>query len=197
EFHGEGAASLPVPDRATIGNMSPEYGATIGYFPVDEQTCRYLLATGRTEEHVELVRRYYTAQGLFGIPAAGACDYSSVIDLDLAEIEPSIAGPKRPQDRIELNRVKDQFHDLLTHADGYGKPPEDLERHFAWRNEQRQNEGESAPRSGGGCQTVETLPDGRTNDTSALTEIEMMNNRPTPNLTSRERSQRARSVENL
>src|SRR4051812_11134729 len=77
EYHGEGAANLSVPDRATLGNMAPEYGATIGYFPVDEQTCRYLLATGRSTEHVETVRRYFTAQGLFGVPAHGACDYTT------------------------------------------------------------------------------------------------------------------------
>ena len=77
EFHGEGAASLSVPDRATLGNMAPEYGATIGFFPVDEQTCRYLQATGRSDEHVETVRRYFQAQGLFGMPARGECDYTT------------------------------------------------------------------------------------------------------------------------
>src|SRR5512145_1760407 len=92
EFHGEGAAQLSVPDRATLGNMAPEYGATIGYFPVDETTCRYLRATGRSDEQVEQVRRYYQAQGLFGMPARGQCDYTTVIDLDLASIEPSVAG---------------------------------------------------------------------------------------------------------
>jgi aconitate hydratase len=97
EFHGEGAAGLSVPDRATIGNMAPEYGATIGFFPVDEQTCRYLTATGRGDEHVELVRRYFQAQGLFGMPARGEIDYSSVLDLDLASVEPSVAGPRRPR----------------------------------------------------------------------------------------------------
>src|SRR5574339_1102739 len=81
EFHGEGAASLTVPDRATLGNMAPEYGATVGYFPLDEQSCRYLRATGRRDEHVETVRRYFSAQGLFGFPDAGACDYTTVIDI--------------------------------------------------------------------------------------------------------------------
>src|SRR6476661_1703197 len=104
EFHGEGAATLTVPDRATLGNMAPEYGATIGYFPVDEHTCRYLHATGRTDAHVETVRRYYQAQGLFGMPARDECDYSTVLDVDLAGIEPSVAGPKRPQDRIALGQ---------------------------------------------------------------------------------------------
>src|SRR4051794_10998341 len=98
-FHAEGARSLPVPDRATLSNMSPEYGATIGYFPVDEQSCRYLRATGRTDDQVERIRTYFQAQGLFGIPAQGECDYTSVLDLDLASVEPAVAGPKRPQDR--------------------------------------------------------------------------------------------------
>ena len=114
EFHGEGAASLSVPDRATLGNMAPEYGATIGFFPVDEQTCRYLQATGRSDEHVETVRRYFQAQGLFGMPARGQCDYTTVLDVDLADIEPSVAGPKRPQDRIALGQLKEQFLALLT-----------------------------------------------------------------------------------
>ena len=122
EYHGEGAASLSVPDRATLGNMAPEYGATIGFFPVDEQTCRYLQATGRSDDHVETVRRYYQAQGLFGMPARGQCDYTSVLDVDLAGIEPSVAGPKRPQDRIALDHLKEQFLSLLTSPDGYGKP---------------------------------------------------------------------------
>src|SRR6195256_453454 len=106
EFHGDGAASLSVTDRATIANMSPEYGATMGFFPIDEQTCLYLKSTGRTDEHVEAVRSYYKAQGLFGIPKKGECEYSSVLDLDLATITPSVAGPKRPQDRIELPKLK-------------------------------------------------------------------------------------------
>jgi aconitate hydratase len=122
EYHGEGAATLSVSDRATLGNMAPEYGATIGYFPVDEQTCRYLRATGRSDEHVETVRRYFQAQGLFGMPARGECDYTTVLDVDLADIEPSVAGPKRPQDRIALGQLKDQFLAMLTSPDGYGKP---------------------------------------------------------------------------
>src|SRR5205085_7763571 len=88
EFHGEGAASIPVADRATIGNMAPEYGATMGYFPVDEKTCEYLLATGRDESHVEAFRAYFKAQGLFGIPRAGEIDYSTLLELDLSTIEP-------------------------------------------------------------------------------------------------------------
>ena len=174
EYHGEGAANLSVPDRATLGNMAPEYGATIGYFPVDEQTCRYLLATGRSTEHVERVRGYFKAQGLFGVPARGECDYTTVLDLDLAEVEPSVAGPKRPQDRIALARLKDQFLALLTSQDGYGKLD------AARRATVRLADGK-APRPGGGDQSEDTIPDGRSHNTSTLSEAEMMNNRPTPN----------------
>ena len=174
EYHGEGAATLSVPDRATLGNMAPEYGATIGFFPVDEQTCRYLRSTGRSDEHVETVRRYFQAQGLFGMPPRGACDYTTVLDVDLADIEPSVAGPKRPQDRIALGQVKDQFLAMLTSPDGYGR------RDAASRATVRLADGK-APRPGGGDQSGETVPDGRSRNTSTLTEAEMMNNRPTPN----------------
>jgi len=175
EFHGEGARSLAVPDRATLSNMSPEYGATLGYFPVDEQSCRYLRATGRSDDQVERVRSYFQAQELFGMPAQGQCDYTSVLDLDLASVEPSVAGPKRPQDRIPLGRLKEQFLALLTSADGYAKKQADVARPVQI---QLGNGGE--PRPGGGDQSPDTLPDGRAKDTSTLTEYEMMNNRPTP-----------------
>src|SRR2546426_251140 len=116
EFHGEGAASLSVTDRATIANMSPEYGATMGFFPVDEETCAYLKATGRSDEQVAAVRSYYTAQGLFGIPRKGQCEYSTLLELDLGSIHPSVAGPKRPQDRIELPDLRNRFVSLLQKA---------------------------------------------------------------------------------
>jgi aconitate hydratase A / 2-methylisocitrate dehydratase len=127
EYHGEGAARLGVTDRATIANMAPEYGATMGFFPIDERTCEYFRATGRSDEQVERVRRYYEAQGMFGIPRAGACDYSTVLELDLGSISPSVAGPKRPQDRIELSSLKSRFEELLKKPvtdDGYGKSPQ-------------------------------------------------------------------------
>src|SRR5215213_7950888 len=133
EFHGEGAASLPATDRATIANMAPEYGATMGFFPVDEETLKYLQATGREPEQVEAVRNYFQAQGLFGVPAAGECDYSTVIELDLSEIKPSVAGPKRPQDRIELQELKDKFINLFQNPvteNGYGKSRKDLQKRF-------------------------------------------------------------------
>lgn len=175
EFHGEGAASLSVPDRATLGNMAPEYGATVGYFPFDEQSCRYLLATGRSTDHVDTVRRYLQAQGLFGMPAAGQCDYTSLIDVDLASIEPSLSGPKRPQDRIALGQLKQQFLSLLTRHDGYGKPEAEVARRFPLRI------GKPAePLPGGGQQSADALADGRGRNTSTLTEFEMVDNRPTP-----------------
>jgi aconitate hydratase len=133
EFHGEGAASLGVTDRATISNMSPEYGATMGFFPIDEETCTYLSSTGRSDAQVDLVRSYYTAQGIFGIPRGGECDYSRIVELDLAEIRPGIAGPKRPQDRIDLDQVRQTFQSLLSEPvaqGGYNKPEDDLHARY-------------------------------------------------------------------
>jgi aconitate hydratase len=155
--------------------MAPEYGATIGFFPVDEQSCRYLQATGRSDEHVETVRRYFQAQGLFGMPQRGQCDYTSVLDLDLGDVEPSVAGPKRPQDRIALGQLKERFLSLLTSPDGYGKSAAEAARHVEVRLGET-----AAPRPGGGEQSDQTVPSGAQN-TNTLTEIEMMNNRPTPN----------------
>jgi len=125
EFFGEGIANLTIPDRATISNMAPEYGATIGYFPVDEQTCHYLAQTGRPPEQVRGVEAYFRAQGLFGAPKPGDIDYTSVIDLDLSIVTPNLAGPKRPQDRVELGHLRRRFNEVLTlplSAGGYGKP---------------------------------------------------------------------------
>ncbi|MBW8329147.1 MAG: aconitate hydratase AcnA [Thiobacillus sp.] len=113
EFFGEGVAAMSVTDRATIANMAPEYGATMGFFPVDEATCQYFAATGRAAAQVDTIRAYYQAQGLFGIPKAGEIDYSQVLELDLASVEPSVAGPKRPQDRIALAGLKSAFTSLM------------------------------------------------------------------------------------
>ena len=123
EFFGEGIEALALPDRATISNMCPEYGATIGFFPPDSETINYLRLTGRDETHVDFVETYLKAQGLFGIPHLGDVDYSDVLEIDLSEIEPSIAGPKRPQDRIPLSDVKETFGEILTRPiaeDGFG-----------------------------------------------------------------------------
>lgn len=124
EFFGEGAASLSVADRATIGNMSPEYGATVGFFPVDEKTLDYLRMTGREESHITLVKDYLSAQGLFGIPRKGEIDYTKELELDLSGVNPCVAGPKRPQDRIDLFRLKEVFEQTLftsVKQGGYGK----------------------------------------------------------------------------
>lgn len=124
EFFGEGAASLSLPDRATVANMAPEYGATMGFFPIDERCSEYLRATGRREEDAATYENYYKAQELWGMPRQGDIDYSVELTLDLASIEPSVAGPRRPQDRIPLASLKEQFNRLLTApvADGgFGK----------------------------------------------------------------------------
>ncbi len=114
EFFGEGTRSLSVPDRATIGNMAPEYGATMGFFPVDSKTLDYFEGTGRTKTEIEAFEAYFKAQGLFGVPKAGEIDYSQVVRLDLATVAPSLAGPKRPQDRIEIGHVAEKFQELFT-----------------------------------------------------------------------------------
>ena len=131
EFFGAGAAALPLVDRATIANMAPEYGATMGFFPVDEECVNYLRATGRSEEHCALYANYYKAQGLWGIPQAGEVDYSQVIDLDLNTVRPSVAGPKRPQDRIELPNLRREFFSSYQRPvteNGFGKPRKDFSK---------------------------------------------------------------------
>jgi len=123
EFCGPGVAALPLPDRATIANMAPEYGATVGFFPVDEETLRYLRLTGRPEELIERVERYTKEQGLFAGPASPTPDFTQVLTLDLATVEPSLAGPKRPQDRVALSGVQAQFRSALgapTAQGGFG-----------------------------------------------------------------------------
>ena len=131
EFFGDGAATLSVADRATVANMAPEYGATMGYFPMDENTLEYLALTGRTDRQVRLVHDYYHAQGLFGMPRLGELHYSTHIDLDLESIVPSVAGPKRPQDRIDLPSLKETFHQLLRQSrkeGGFELCPEEMSK---------------------------------------------------------------------
>ncbi len=128
EFYGEGAATLPLFDRATIGNMAPEYGATMGFFPVDSESVNYLRMTGRTGEVCERFESYFKAQQLFGIPRKGDIDYSVDIELDLSVVQPSVSGPKRPQDRINLEELGRSFRGLFIKPlkdGGYGKS-EDL-----------------------------------------------------------------------
>jgi aconitate hydratase len=129
EFFGEGTASLSLTDRATIANMAPEYGATMGFFPVDEATIEYFEGTGRSKAEIDAFQGYFKAQGLFGIPKAGDIDYSHVVGLDLGKVAPSLAGPKRPQDRIEIGNVKANFAELFskpTSENGFNKKAEDL-----------------------------------------------------------------------
>ncbi len=113
EFYGSGIAELPLADRATIGNMAPEYGATCGIFPVDAETLRYLRLTGRSDEQIALVEAYYKEQGLFHVPGAPEAEYSATIELDLSTVQPSVAGPKRPQDRVLLKDAGENFKKLL------------------------------------------------------------------------------------
>src|ERR1017187_5212862 len=129
EFFGPGAAALPVVDRAMIANMAPEYGATMGFFPIDAECVNYLRATGRSEEHCQIYENYYRAQGLFGIPKKGEIQYSQELELDLASVVPSVAGPKRPQDRIELPKLKQEFISSFSKPvteNGFGKPAAEL-----------------------------------------------------------------------
>ncbi|WP_373788942.1 aconitate hydratase [Delftia acidovorans] len=133
EFFGEGTRTLALPDRATIGNMAPEYGATMGFFPVDEKTIDYFRGTGRSKAEIEAFEGYFRAQELFGVPAAGEIDYSHVVRLDLGTVAPSLAGPKRPQDRIELGNVSSKFDELFSAPaahNGFNQPIERLGRSF-------------------------------------------------------------------
>src|SRR5256714_8279381 len=176
EFYGDGAESLPVPDRATIGNMSPEYGATMGYFPVDQESVDYLRATGRSDEQCLAFENYFRAQKMFGMPLRGEIDYSVDIDLDLAQVQPSVAGPKRPQDRINLPDLEKTFRELLekpVRDGGYGKQNVDLrEKHLVELNG-------SAPRNGEMFSTDKKEDQG-INPGDELNKIEMIANRPTP-----------------
>jgi aconitate hydratase len=167
EFYGPGAAALPVVDRATIANMAPEYGATMGFFPIDAECVNYLRATGRSEEAVKTYENYYRAQGLWGIPKKGDIDYSQALELDLGSVQPSVAGPKRPQDRIELPKLKHEFITAFSKPvteSGFGMKPEELSRtvHVAAG-------GEMAP--GGGSQV---------NGNEHRSEREMVTEHPTP-----------------
>jgi aconitate hydratase len=133
EFFGEGTESLSVPDRATIANMAPEYGATMGFFPVDDKTLDYFRGTGRTGKEIEAFEAYFKAQELFGVPKAGEIDYSAVIKLDLGTVAPSLAGPKRPQDRIEIGHLSAKFSELFSKPvaeNGFNQPAEKLDQVF-------------------------------------------------------------------
>jgi aconitate hydratase len=167
EFFGAGAVALPLVDRATIANMAPEYGATMGFFPIDTECVNYLRATGRSEEHCRLYENYYKAQGLFGIPKKGDIQYSQELELDLSSVVPSVAGPKRPQDRIELPKMKNEFISAFSKPvteNGFGMKPEELSR--------------SVHVSAGG----EIHPGGGNQENGNVhrSEREMVNDHPTP-----------------
>jgi len=141
EFFGPGVARLSLPDRATIGNMAPEYGATMGFFPVDEKTIEYFEGTGRTKREIEAFEAYFRAQELFGIPGTpqfkGSVDYTRVVSLDLGTVVPSLAGPKRPQDRIEITNLSRQFGELLskpTAENGFNQPADALQTRVTTSN---------------------------------------------------------------
>jgi len=175
EFYGEGAASLPVPDRATIGNMSPEYGATMGFFPVDQESVTYLRATGRTEEQCAAFENYFRSQKMFGMPRKGEIDYSVDLELDLADVQPAVAGPKRPQDRINLPALGETFRSLLQKPvkdGGYGMKDVDLgAKHLVQLNGSPPSDGDmpSSDKSGPSIEPGEER-----------NKAEMVNNRPTP-----------------
>ena len=176
EFYGPGAASLPVVDRATIANMAPEYGATMGFFPIDAECVNYLRATGRSEEHCRTYESYYRAQGLFGIPKKGQVNYSVELELDLGTVVPSVAGPKRPQDRIELPNLKREFVSAFAKPaseNGFGKLQDDLSKTFTVTSG-------NGFRPGGGSQEPVSTTVSAARNTNPTTELEMANNRPTP-----------------
>jgi aconitate hydratase len=182
EFHGEGAASLSLADRATIANMAPEYGATMGYFPVDEETMRYFAMTGRTEDQVNAFRGYFKAQGLFGMPRQGDIDYTKVLELDLSSVRGSVAGPKRPQDRIELDALLNTFNDILCAAPpaGYGKNPREKGVTKTSVIGVASEHGGMTLTGGGEQGNAPTAKASEKKNTSIVTEEEMVNNRPTP-----------------
>ena len=152
EFFGEGAATLTVPDRATLANMAPEYGATMGFFPVDGQTVNYLRATGRTDDEIEAFENYFKAQDMFGMPRLGDIDYTSIVEFDLDSVQACVAGPKRPQDRIDLNDLGASFEELFSMPvakNGYGRTAQELGQRYSVS-------AEAAPVVAAGNKTVTT-----------------------------------------
>ncbi|MEQ1837511.1 MAG: aconitate hydratase [Candidatus Nitrotoga sp.] len=185
EFFGAGAAALTLPDRATIANMAPEYGATMGFFPVDDVTIDYLRNTGRSDDEINACQSYYKAQGLYGMPMAGAIDYSQVVELNLSNVQPSLAGPKRPQDRVALPKMKEVFDTLFSkpvNENGFNQPPANLTQRFPLALP-KNDDSTRAPKLGGGLQNGNSAPSGKLNlgsrSSSAASEIEMMDSHPT------------------
>ena len=172
EFYGDGAAHLSVADRATVANMAPEYGATMGFFPVDEKSLDYLRLTGRDQAQIDLVQRYYEAQGMFGIPRKGDVDYSVNLDLDISSIVPCVSGPKRPQDRVEVPALKQRFNSLLempAAEGGFGIAKPDLSKRVQVKEPVAAG-GRDEP-SGGSTELS-------SNGATPMNEAEMVTNRP-------------------
>lgn len=203
EFFGEGTASLAVPDRATIANMAPEYGATMGFFPVDGSTIEYFKGTGRSQEEITAFQAYFQAQEMYGIPRQGDIDYTRELTLDLSSVTSSLAGPKRPQDRIELTAVQPKFTELFKKTvteSGYGKQDDDINQRYLTRDIHTQDPDvcthigpdniDENRRSPHGSRNTPETDSNRPAPADALTErrmvsrniTEMTSNRPTPNL---------------
>ena len=173
EFYGEGAEKLSLADRATIANMAPEYGATMGFFPVDERSLDYLRLTGRSDDQIERVRSYYKAQNLFGIPKAGEIDYTKSLDLDLGSIVPCVSGPKRPQDRIEVPNLKTRFRQLMempVAEGGFGLSAAALGKTVRVH--------EAVAAGGRDSETSGGKPSLNGDGSAAMNEAEMVTNRP-------------------
>jgi aconitate hydratase len=178
EFYGPGTAALPVVDRATIANMAPEYGATMGFFPIDAECTNYLRNTGRSAEHIALYEAYYKAQALWGVPQKGQIDYSQDLDLDLGSVVPSVAGPKRPQDRIELPKLKNEFTTAFSRPvaeNGFGKSAAEMSKTV---HVSANGHGHFHP--GGGSEQPVSSERATACATNPATEGEMTSNRPTP-----------------
>ncbi|MER0216703.1 MAG: aconitate hydratase [Nitrosomonas sp.] len=196
EFFGEGTASLTLPDRATIANMAPEYGATMGFFPVDDVTIGYFKGTGRSQEEIAAFQAYFQAQQMYGIPRKGDIDYTSELTLDLSSVSPALAGPKRPQDRIELAAIKSRFTELFNKPvkeSGYGKQNDDINQRYSVRNTHNQDSEVCTQIDSGNVDESRLSAPGAGNtpmpQSAASTErrmvsrniTEMTSNRPAPN----------------
>ena len=174
EFFGEGTASLTVPDRATIANMAPEYGATMGFFPVDDATIEYFKTTGRSEEEVAVFQSYFKAQELYGTPRKGDIDYTRELELDLSTVAPSLAGPRRPQDRIEIGNIKSTFTELFAKPvtkSGYGRDAMNLNLRYSVRSCNDSHTGKAV--TGASSQNTAAVRPGTERNIT-----EMVNNRP-------------------
>jgi aconitate hydratase len=191
EFFGEGTASLTLPDRATIANMAPEYGATMGFFPVDDVTIEYFKGTGRNHEEIATFQAYFQAQEMYGIPKKGDIDYTQELELDLSSVSPSLAGPKRPQDRIDLTSIKAKFTELFNKPvtdSGYGKQSDDINQRYLTRNTRTQ-----APDV---CTHIDSynLDENRLSPYSSRNATTIDNNHPTQKVASTERRMVSRNI---